>query len=90
MIFFYSQENNLKTRRNLRGQIERRNLDINNDFLSAFKVVKESLDGIHNNVKQMSNSCKQMQVGIGFVYFLTIKRECMCLYYFYDYKLIPL
>jgi len=57
----FFQENNLKTRRNLRGQIERRNLEINNDFLSAFKVVKESLDGIHNNVKEMSNSCKQMQ-----------------------------
>ena len=56
------QDNNLKTRRNLRGQIERRNLEINRDFLNAFKSVKESLDEIHNNVKGMSDSCKSMQV----------------------------
>jgi len=54
-------DNNLKTRRNLRGQIERRNLEINRDFLNAFKCVKESLDEIHNNVKGMSDSCKSMQ-----------------------------
>lgn len=54
-------ENNLKTRRNLRGQIERRNLEINRDFLNAFKSVKESLDEIHSNVKGMSDSCKSMQ-----------------------------
>merc|ERR1719289_446552 len=57
----FFQDNNLKTRRNLRGQIERRSLEINNDFLSAFKLVKDSLDGIHHNVKQMSTSCKDMQ-----------------------------
>jgi len=57
----FFQENNLKTRRNLRGQIERRSLEINNDFLSAFRSVKESLDEIHNNVKGMSDSCKSMQ-----------------------------
>ena len=61
-IPFCYKENNLKTRRNLRGQIERRSLEINHEFLSAFQAVKESLDGIHNNVKGMSDSCKSMQV----------------------------
>ena len=37
MPSLYLQDNNLKTRRNLRGQIERRSLEINTDFLSAFK-----------------------------------------------------
>ena len=65
IIFLISvpfKDNNLKTRRNLRGQIERRNLEINTDFLEAFKCVKESLDQLHNNVKGMSDSCKSMQV----------------------------
>jgi hypothetical protein len=57
------QENNLKMRRNLRGEIERRNLQINSDFLAAFETVKESLDQIHSNVKGMSDSCRSMQVG---------------------------
>lgn len=54
-------ENNMKTRRNLRGEIERRNLQINHDFLDAFRVVKESLDSLHDNVAGMSESCKDMQ-----------------------------
>jgi hypothetical protein len=49
-------------RRNLRGEIERRNLQINSDFLAAFETVKESLDQIHTNVKGMSDTCKSMQV----------------------------
>jgi len=54
-------ENNLKSRRNLRGEIERRNLQINHDFLDAFRSVKESLDSLHGNVVAMSVSCKEMQ-----------------------------
>jgi len=57
----FFKDNNLKTRRNLRGEIERRNLQINQDFLSAFKTVKESLDDLHANVNGMSESCKSMQ-----------------------------
>ena len=37
--FFH--ENSLRTRRNLRGDIERRSLDISEEFALAFKVVKE-------------------------------------------------
>jgi len=57
----FFQDNNLKTRRNLRGEIERKNLQINHDFLSAFETVKESLDSLHSNVVGMSESCKTMQ-----------------------------
>jgi len=57
----FFQDNNLKTRRNLRGEIERRNLQINHDFLSAFHTVKESLDSLHSNVVGMSESCQTMQ-----------------------------
>uniref|UniRef100_A0A8C5LEC0 Conserved oligomeric Golgi complex subunit 6 n=1 Tax=Jaculus jaculus TaxID=51337 RepID=A0A8C5LEC0_JACJA len=36
-------ENSLRTRRNLRGDIERRSLSINEEFVSIFKEVKETL-----------------------------------------------
>ena len=51
----------MKTRRNLRGEIERRNLQINQDFLSAFKTVKDGVESLHSNVTAMSDSCKEMQ-----------------------------
>jgi len=54
-------ENNLKNRRNLRGEIERRNLQINHDFLAAFETVKVTLDSLHSNVVGMSQSCSNMQ-----------------------------
>lgn len=34
-------ENSLRTRRNLRGDIERRSLSINEEFVKIFKEVKE-------------------------------------------------
>jgi hypothetical protein len=54
-------ENTLKSRRNPRREIERRNLQINHDFLDAFRTVKESADSLHENVSAMSESCKAMQ-----------------------------
>ena len=36
-------ENNLRNRRNLRGDIERRSLVINQEFVDSFRVVKEVL-----------------------------------------------
>ena len=47
----FFKENNLQNRRNLRGEIERRNLQITNDFLSAFEIVKETLDNVDRNVQ---------------------------------------
>ena len=58
----FFKENNLQNRRNLRGEIERRNLQITHDFLSAFQVVKETLDNVDRNVTGMSQSCANMQV----------------------------
>lgn len=57
----FFQDNNLKSRRNLRGEIERRNLQINHDFLSAFSCVVTSLDSLHADVSGMSESCQSMQ-----------------------------
>ena len=47
----FFKENNIQNRRNLRGEIERRNLQITNDFLSAFEIVKETLDNVDRNVQ---------------------------------------
>ena len=43
-LFF--TDNNLRSRRNLRGDIERRSLTINEQFVDNFRVVKEV---IHRN-----------------------------------------
>lgn len=42
-VFF--TENSLRTRRNLRGDIERRSLGINEEFARIFKEVKEVREG---------------------------------------------
>ncbi|KAB0404839.1 hypothetical protein E2I00_005546 [Balaenoptera physalus] len=53
-------ENSLRTRRNLRGDIERRSLAINEEFVSIFKEVKEELESIHEEVQAMSSCCQDM------------------------------
>nr|DBA32579.1 TPA: hypothetical protein GDO54_000361 [Pyxicephalus adspersus] len=57
-IFF--TENSLRTRRNLRGDIERRSLSINEEFVTIFKKVKEELESINEDVQAMSNCCQDM------------------------------
>jgi hypothetical protein len=37
----YFTQNNIRTRRNLRSDIEKRSLILNEEFLNAFKEVKE-------------------------------------------------
>lgn len=56
---FYA-ENTLQARRNLRSQIEKRSLDINENFLAAFKQVKESFDSVYNDVSEMNNCIQDM------------------------------
>ncbi|EHB15956.1 Conserved oligomeric Golgi complex subunit 6 [Heterocephalus glaber] len=51
-------ENSLQTRRNLRGDIERRSSAIN-EFVSNFKEVKEELESINEDV-QATSSCQDM------------------------------
>ncbi|XP_071838293.1 conserved oligomeric Golgi complex subunit 6-like [Apostichopus japonicus] len=56
--FFH--ENNLRTRRNLRGDIERRSLSISEEFAEAFSGVKSQLDSITQDVQAMNHSCEDM------------------------------
>ncbi|KAJ8256677.1 hypothetical protein COCON_G00188290 [Conger conger] len=57
-LFF--NENSLRTRRNLRGDIERRSLSINEEFVGIFKDVKEELESVHEDVQAMSSCCEEM------------------------------
>ncbi|XP_063967287.1 conserved oligomeric Golgi complex subunit 6-like [Lytechinus pictus] len=53
-------DNNLRSRRNLRGDIERRSLAISEQFADAFSVVTDQLDSINQDVEAMNNSCQDM------------------------------
>ncbi|KAL2096633.1 hypothetical protein ACEWY4_008781 [Coilia grayii] len=57
-VFF--TENSLRTRRNLRGDIERRSLSINEEFVRIFKDVKEELESVNEDVQAMSTCCEEM------------------------------
>ncbi|XP_045070462.1 conserved oligomeric Golgi complex subunit 6 isoform X1 [Coregonus clupeaformis] len=57
-VFF--TENSLRTRRNLRGDIERRSLNINEEFARIFKDVKEELESVQEDVQAMSTCCGEM------------------------------
>uniref|UniRef100_A0A8B9GSU7 Conserved oligomeric Golgi complex subunit 6 n=1 Tax=Astyanax mexicanus TaxID=7994 RepID=A0A8B9GSU7_ASTMX len=57
-VFF--TENSLRTRRNLRGDIEKRSLSINEEFVRIFKGVKEELESINEDVQAMSSCCEEM------------------------------
>lgn len=56
---FYT-ENTLQARRNLRSQIEKRSLDINENFIAAFREVKEALDGVYSDIADMNRSVQDM------------------------------
>lgn len=56
---FYT-ENTLQARRNLRSQIEKRSLSINENFLTAFRNVKESFDVIYNDIIDMGKFVQEM------------------------------
>lgn len=53
-------ENSLRTRRNLRGDIEHRSLSINEEFVYIFKQVKEELERINEDVQVMNDCCQDM------------------------------
>ena len=54
-------ENTLKNRRYLRGEIERRSLQINLDFLESFGKVKQALEEVRNEVSAINSSCVEMK-----------------------------
>ena len=56
----FFNENNLRSRRNLRGDIEHRSLSINEDFVTCFQEVKEQLDAVYGDVKSMNDCCEDM------------------------------
>lgn len=51
----------MESRRNLRSQIEKRSLEINKDFLASFRLVKESLESICQEVETMNSSVSRMR-----------------------------
>lgn len=53
-------DNTLNARRNLRSKIERRSLAINEEFLSAFREVKNSLDDVYSDVLAMNTAVQRM------------------------------
>ncbi|CAD7013995.1 conserved oligomeric Golgi complex subunit 6 [Ceratitis capitata] len=54
-------ENTLQNRRNLRSQIERRTVGINDNFLEAFRKVKNTLDAVCEDLDTMAKSVKTMK-----------------------------
>ncbi|XP_057302600.1 conserved oligomeric Golgi complex subunit 6-like [Hydractinia symbiolongicarpus] len=53
-------ENTLRARRNLRGDVERRSLDISEKFETQFRDVKKKLDEISDDVQAMNKCCQEM------------------------------
>lgn len=53
-------DNSLRSRRNLRGDIEKRSLAINESFESAFREVRQQLADVHADIEQMSKCCTEM------------------------------
>lgn len=54
-------ENTLKNRRYLRGEIERRSLQINLDYLENFSKVKEALEKVRQEVVAINSGCVAMK-----------------------------
>ena len=53
-------ENNLNTRRNLRANIERQSLQINEQFTKAFRETFQHLQTLSNKVNFIDTSCRNM------------------------------
>ncbi len=62
-------ENNLTIRRNLRTNIEKQSLVINEQFIESFHDVNECLEDLYKNVNYMNDCCHQMikQIEVSFV-----------------------
>ncbi|XP_015930993.1 conserved oligomeric Golgi complex subunit 6 [Parasteatoda tepidariorum] len=53
-------ENNIENRRNLRSEIEKRSLRVNEEFLDSFRDMKEALDDFYEDVMAMNDCCGEM------------------------------
>nr|XP_045615551.1 conserved oligomeric Golgi complex subunit 6-like [Procambarus clarkii] len=54
-------ENTLRSRRNLRGEIEKRSVGISEEFVHALRDVKEAVDDIYTEVSSMNEVCVDMK-----------------------------
>jgi hypothetical protein len=54
-------DNTLHTRRFLRGEIERRSLQINKDFLADLAEVVDAVEDVHSVVGNMNRNCSEMR-----------------------------
>ena len=59
LSLFYT-DNTLQNRRSLRSQIEEQSLEINQNFLAAFREVKEAFDDVYSNIANMSKCLQDM------------------------------
>jgi conserved oligomeric Golgi complex subunit 6 len=53
-------ENSIRSRRNLRSDIEKRSLVLNEEFLDSFRSIKEQLDGVCDTITNMSECSDNM------------------------------
>lgn len=53
-------KNTIQARRNLRNQIEKRSLDINENFLTNFNDIKKSFDLVYNDIYNMRESMNKI------------------------------
>ncbi|KFM60113.1 Conserved oligomeric Golgi complex subunit 6, partial [Stegodyphus mimosarum] len=53
-------ENSIQNRRNLRSEIEKRSLKVNEEFLDSFRELKEGLDSLYEDVSAMNDCCNDM------------------------------
>ncbi|XP_045113296.1 conserved oligomeric Golgi complex subunit 6-like [Portunus trituberculatus] len=54
-------DNTLRSRRNLRGEIEKRSVGISEEFVTALRDVKKAVDDIHQEVSAMNEVCVDMK-----------------------------
>ncbi|CAF0784665.1 unnamed protein product [Brachionus calyciflorus] len=59
-LSMFFPENSIRSRRNLRSDIEKRSLVLNEEFLGAFRNVKEQLDDISSIIGSMSECSDNM------------------------------
>lgn len=53
-------DNSLRARRNLRSDLERRTVVVNEGFIEAFAAVKKQLDSVQRDIHSMASSCHEM------------------------------
>lgn len=58
---FFEKKNTLQNRRNLRSQVEKRSVAINDSFLKVFRGIKLSLDAVCKDLDTLVDSVKSMK-----------------------------